>query len=379
MRLARVTAAIERHIAAGDLAGAAWAVARGGEVEVGWAGVLDRATGAVVERGSIFRISSMTKPVAAAAAMLLVEDGVMRLDEPVDHWLPELADRQVLVGPSLTDTVPAARPITLRDLLTFRMGTGTDFANFGNQPVLQRMDSLGLGGGAPAPEGPPEPDEWIRRFGELPLECQPGERWLYNVPADVLGVLLARASGSPLDVFLRDRVFEPLGMVDTAFFVPEDRRGRFGPAYFGPGVYDEAEGQWASPPAFPSAAAGLVSTVDDFLAFALMMAGRGLGLLSRRAREAMTMNHVTRAQLAGTEAGLPSWFGWGLGMAVQVERTGVVGSVGAYGWNGGLGSAWLNDPAEDLVTVLLTNTGFTSALPPPYVEDFWTAVYASLP
>ena len=177
-------------------------------------------------RDSVFRIASMTKPIVSVAALLLVEDCLLRLEDPVDDLLPELADRRVLVdgrGPIGGDTVPAHRPITVHDVLTFRLGLGMDLEAPWPQPLLTAMDELELGAGPPAPAVPPPPDEWMRRLSTLPLLYQPGERWLYNTGADVLGVLIARAAGQPLDEFLHGRVFEPLGMVDTG--VLDRRRG----------------------------------------------------------------------------------------------------------------------------------------------------------
>ena len=175
-----------------------------------------------IARDTIFRIASMSKPVTAAAAMILVEECKLRLDEPVDRLLPELADRQVLKrldGP-LDETEPAKRPITLRDLLTFRSGWGIALAPPDVYPIQKAMSELLLGQGPPNPQTPPAPDEWIRRLGTLPLMHQPGERWMYHTGSDVLGVLISRASGQPFEQFLQERLFEPLGMRDTGFSVP---------------------------------------------------------------------------------------------------------------------------------------------------------------
>jgi CubicO group peptidase (beta-lactamase class C family) len=170
-----------------------------------------------VQRDTIFRIASMTKPITASAAMILIEECKLRLDEPVDRLLPELADRRVLKrldGP-LDDTEPAKRPITLRDLLTFCMGFSIVMAPPGAYPIQTAVNDLLLGQGMPQPSLQPGPDEWIRRFGTLPLMHQPGEKWMYHTGSDVLGVLIARASGQPFDAFLQERVFKPLGMKDS--------------------------------------------------------------------------------------------------------------------------------------------------------------------
>jgi CubicO group peptidase (beta-lactamase class C family) len=323
--------------------------------------------------------------------MILVEECRLRLDEPVDRLLPELADRRVLAWTDgkgdLDDTVPADRPITVRDLLTFRLGLGMDFTMSRPQPTLDAAAELGLGAGPPAPAELPDPDEWMRRLGTLPLEYQPGERWLYNTGADVLGVLIARAAEQPFDRFLSERIFEPLGMADTGFWVPPDKLARFGPVYStGAGgerqVYDPPDGQWSRPPAFPTGSAGLVSTVDDLLAFGEMLLARGSTghggqrILSRPAVELMTANQLTPEQLAGFDPQGAS--GWGFCVGVQRRQLGLAPSVGSYGWAGGLGSIWSNDPAEGVVGVLLTNQAWSSAGPPPLFDDFWTCVYAAL-
>jgi CubicO group peptidase (beta-lactamase class C family) len=252
---------------------------------------------------------------------------------------------------------------------------------------VTRLGELGLGDGPPMPQVPPGPDEWIARLGTLPLLYQPGERWLYNVGSDVLGVLIARAAGQPLDEFMRERVFEPLDMVDTGFSTAHvDRLGScytLDPQSGEPVVFDAPGGQWASAPAFASGAGGLVSTIDDVHAFARMLlsGGRlpdGSNLLSRASVAAMTTDQigvgpgVTGPSFDGSQ-------GWGFGVGVHLRRTNLGPSVGGYGWAGGLGSSWGNDPAEGVIGVILTTDAFTSAFPPPAViQDFWTGLYAAI-
>jgi CubicO group peptidase (beta-lactamase class C family) len=374
------------HAQADRVGGVAWLAACADDVEVGVAGTLTRGDPDPIRRDSLFRIASMTKPIVAVAALLLVEECKLRLEDPVDELLPELADRRVLVdahGPVDGATVPAHRPISVYDVLTFRLGLGMDFSAPWPQPLLEAMDALGLGAGPPAPSGPPGSDEWMRRLSTLPLLHQPGERWLYHTGADVLGVLVARASGQPLEEFLRARVFEPLGMVDTGFST--ERVDRLGSCYTidpvtgGRAVFDAPAGQWATPPAFPSGGGGLVSTLDDYHAFGRMLlaGGRlpdGTRLLSRASVEAMTTDHV-----GADGPSLDGSGGWGFGVGVQVRRIGLGPTVGSYGWSGGLGSSWASDPGHDLVGVVLTTDAFVSAFPPPAViQDFWTCVYAAL-
>ncbi len=389
-RLARLTKVVDAHVAADDVGGVAWLVASGDDVETGTAGVLTRDEGEPVARDTLFRIASITKPIVAVGALVLVEECTVRLDDPVDELLPELAGRPVLVdprGPIDGPTRPAGRPIIVRDLLDFRLGWGMDFGAPWPQPLLEAMSGLGLGDGPPMPQAPPAPDEWMRRMATLPLLYDPGERWLYNTGADVLGVLIARAAGQPLDVFLRERVLEPLGMGDTSFWT--DQPARLGSAYMlDPGsgqkvVYDPPSGQWATAPAFPSGAGGLLSTVDDVAAFGrvLLAGGRlpdGSRLLSAASVAAMTTDQL--GVVSGAPGPAPDGSqGWGFGVGVQVKRTGPARGVGTYGWDGGLGSSWANDPTSGLLGVVLTTDAFTGAYPPPAViQDFWTCAATSV-
>jgi CubicO group peptidase (beta-lactamase class C family) len=197
-RLGRVHDVMAGYVERGELPGIVTLVGRKDEVHVDFVGKKSIG-GDPVQRDTIFRISSMTKPVTAAATMILVEECKLRLDDPVDRLLPELAGRKVLKrldGP-LEDNVPSNRPITVRDLLTFRMGFGIVMELPSTYPIQRATDELLLGQGPPAPSTPPAPDVWIQRLGTLPLIHQPGERWMYNTGADVLGVLIARASGQP--------------------------------------------------------------------------------------------------------------------------------------------------------------------------------------
>ena len=218
----RVARTVSRYVEHGAIPGAVWLVAHGDEVHTGAVGHPAIESAEPLGHDAIFRISSMTKPITAVAALSCVEDGLFRLDEPVDRLLPELADRCVLEHEDapLSWTVPARRPILVRDLLTFTMGMGIVMAPPGAMPLADALVDLQLGQGPPAPDVPPEPDEWLRRLGTLPLLHQPGERWAYNTGADVLGVLIARATGQPFEHALRERVLDPVGMHDTAFWVP---------------------------------------------------------------------------------------------------------------------------------------------------------------
>jgi CubicO group peptidase (beta-lactamase class C family) len=384
--LERLRRVLARHVEGGRVPGLVALVDRGGETEVVDLGATAVDGGTPVARDTIFRITSMTKPVTAVAALMLVEDCVLRLDEPVDALLPELAGRRVLtrLDAPLDDTVPADRPITLRDLLTFTMGFGQLLAAPADYPVLAAAAELKIGTGPPEPQLTPPPDEWLRRLGELPLMSQPGERWAYNTGSDVLGVLIGRAAGTSFGAFLAERVFEPLGMTDTGFSVPAGSLDRFVPSYRTDpatgalSVYDPVDGDWSRPPVFESGAGGLVSTVDDMRAFSRMLLSGGGPLLSRVSVAAMTTDQLTPAQKE--VVGWVPWQGgsWGFGVGITTERTGPAANPGRYGWNGGLGTSWSCDPGEDLVGVLMTQVMLGGPAGAAVVDDFWTATYAAL-
>jgi CubicO group peptidase (beta-lactamase class C family) len=378
------------YVERGEIPGMVTLVSRGGEVEVDALG-MKAIGGDPVRRDTIFRIASMSKPVTAAAALILVEECKLRLDEPVDRLLPELENRQVLKRPDgpLDETVPATRRITLRDLLTFRWGFGLMLGP-PNTPILQAAKDLQIGMGPPSPSTP-APDEWIRRLGTLPLMHQPGERWLYHTGSDVLSVLIARASGQPLEEFLRERIFEPLGMHDTGFSVPSAQLHRLATSYYANPktgkleVYDQPEsGQWSKPPVFPSGAGGLVSTADDYHAFAQMLLNkgqhRGVRILSRPTVEVMTTDQLTPEQKAvsGLTPGYFDSHGWGFGVSVVTKRVDLSGPIGKFGWDGGLGTSWYSDPQEDMVTIILTQRAWTSPSPPNVCLDFWTLAYQAI-
>ena len=378
------------HVASGAVPGLVALVSRKDALHVDAIGSMSIG-GRPVRRDTIFRISSMTKPVTAAATMILVEEGKLRLDEPVDGFLPELANRQVLkrINGPVDDTVPADRPITVRDLLTFRMGLGYLFANE-EYPIHRAMAEAGVAPGPPRPTGDPAPDEFMKRLGTLPLMYQPGTSWLYNTGAEVLSVLIARASGQAFDGFLADRLFEPLGMKDTAFSVPAAKLGRLATSYMVDPqthelvVYDPAEGgDWSRPPVFPNGAGGLVSTADDYLAFARMLLNRGTHartrLLSRPSVELMATDQLTLEQKARSGFGPDSFadHGWGFCLGVTTRRT-EFASVGSYGWSGGMGTLWENDPREEMITILMTQRGWESSTPAGLFVDFWTSAYAAI-
>jgi CubicO group peptidase (beta-lactamase class C family) len=233
------------------------------------------------------------------------------------------------------------------------------------------------------------PDEYLKRLGALPLVAQPGERWLYHTGSEVLGVLVARASGQSFGAFLRERIFEPLGMADTGFRVPAGKLERLASSYAANPrtksleLADGArESRYAQPPAFESGGGGLVSTADDYLAFLRMLLAHGTGkgrrILSRPSVELMTRNHLSAAQRAESPIFFGEGVGWGFGMRVFVERTDLWASPGRFGWDGGRGTTGHADPAEALVDVLLTQRHMDSPVAPRVFTDFWTSAYQAL-
>ncbi|MGC0416691.1 serine hydrolase domain-containing protein [Embleya sp. AB8] len=366
------------HVDKGALPGAVALIAHGDRVDVAAVGSLDAAGTTPMTRDSIFRIASLTKPLIAAATMLLVDDGRLAMDDPIDRWLPELAAPEVVrtsTGP-IDDVVPAARPITVFDLLTFRAGYGF--------PADFTLPAVGLLF-AELKQGPPEPqlvappDEWMATLARIPMLHQPGEAWLYNACADILGVLIARVAGRPLPDFLAEHLFAPLGMVDTGFAVPPADLDRFAGYYRrnptgGLDLVDAPTGQWSSPPPFPSGAGGLVATVDDLYAFARLILGEGTvdgrRVLSPESVRLITTDHLTAAQREASRLFLDGQ-GWGFGGTVDIEPIDPWNVPGRYGWLGGTGTAAHVTPTTATTTILLTQVELTGPTPIPLMRDLW--------
>jgi CubicO group peptidase (beta-lactamase class C family) len=391
-RLARMHDVLRRHVDRGRLPGLVALISRRGVEHVDAIGTLAFDGTAPMRRDTIFRLASVTKPITAVAAMILVEECTLRLDDPIDDWLPELANRRVLrtIDSELDDTVPAKRAITLRDLLTFRSGYG-EVAFLSPMCPFQRAlfkGQLPLS----AWMFPGTADEFMRRLGSLPLASQPGERWLYHMSADILGVLIARASRMTLSAFMRERIFEPLGMKDTGFTVPEARFDRLATCY----QTDSSTGEvtvlpdaradlLTRPPTFESGAGarGLVSTADDLLAFGRMMLDSGVyrkeRILSRPSVELMITDHLTPAQKAVSPFFENFWDsrGWGLGLSIVTRRAEVAGP-GRFGWDGAFSGSWYVDPQEDMVGVLMAQVRPAALRLPSLVLDFWTAAYQAI-
>jgi CubicO group peptidase (beta-lactamase class C family) len=383
---------LKRHVDSGRLPGLVAVIGRAGAEYVSAIGTLAFDRKEPMRPGTIFRLASVTKPITAVAAMILVEECRLRLDDPVDGFLPELANRQVLrtIDSELDDTVPANRPITLRDLLTFRSGYGEVGFLSPACPLQRALIDARLP--LSAPQFPGTPDEFMRCLGKLPLAHQPGERWLYHMSAEILGVLIARAAGRPLSAFMRERIFAPLGMQDTGFTVPEAKLARVATCYKEDpssgeiSVLEEARPDLlARPLAFESGAGDqFVSTASDLLAFGRMMLNGGSygteRILSRLSIELMTTDQLTPAQKAASPFFENFWDsrGWGLGLSVVTRRDEVAGVPGRFGWDGAFSTSLYVDPREEMVGVLMAQCRPGALRLPPVVLDFWTSAYQAI-
>ncbi|GAA2670711.1 serine hydrolase [Nonomuraea recticatena] len=395
--LRRLREVLTRHVDSGKIPGIVALVSRGGRTHVEAIGTMRHDGGAPMRRDTIFRMASTSKPITIAAAMVLLDECRVRLDDPVETWLPELADRRVLkrIDGPLDETVPARRPIIVRDVLASTFGLGMDMTALGT-PILNAIFERGLTPNLPVEV--PEQDEWMRRLGELPLMHQPGEHWQYQISSDLVGVLVSRVTGQSFEEFLRERIFEPLGMKDTGFHVPADQIDRL-PDLYAPDpasgeflVWDEAKGgRWSEAPAFQGGGGGLVSTADDYHAYFQMLLNggthQGKRILSRPAVELMTTNRLSPEQNAARTAlavnnvhisfGQGQQGGWGYGMAVRTYR-GDYAPIGQFGWDGGAGTSAYADPVNQLTGLLLTQVGYSVPNPAHLMNDFWTTLYQAI-
>jgi CubicO group peptidase (beta-lactamase class C family) len=355
---------LQGAIDSGDLAGGLTLIWRKGEiVQVAARGKRDLARDLPMERDTLFRIASMTKPVTTVAAVMLMEEGKLSLDDPITKWAPEFANRRVLVDPEgpIADTVPAARDITIEDLMTHRSGLAYGFSSVG--PIAHAYEAaLGdiLNGAMGA-------DDWMKALATLPLTYQPGERFHYSLSTDVLGFVVGRIGGAGFREFLIERIFEPLGMVDTDFYIPPDKRDRAAIVY----RLDEATGALQpvnfnradTPPAFCGGGGGLVSTADDYLKFARLLLNDGevdgVRLLKPETVAMMRTNRLTDAQRAIPFMGMPFWMGQGFGLGLSVildaEKQAWMGAAsdGSFGWPGAFGTWWQADPVQDMILIYL--------------------------
>ncbi|CDO30066.1 serine hydrolase domain-containing protein [Mycolicibacterium porcinum] len=351
---------IREAIDAGLLAGAVTLVWQAGRVlQVNTLGRRDVDAGLPMQRDTIFRIASMTKPVTVAAAMALAEEDKLALNEPVTKWLPELADMRVLREPRgpLDRTVPARRPITFDDLMTHRSGLAYVFSVLG--PLASAYGKLSLR---------QDQDRWLGEVAKLPLAHQPGERITYSHATDVLGIALSRIEGKPLSQVLSERIFEPLGMVDTGFSVDAAGRRRAATMYqLTPDntlTHDVMGPAPITDPPFCTGGAGLFSTADDYLKFArMLLAGGtldGVRVLSEESVRVMRTDRLTAEQKQFQFLGAPFWIGRGFGLNLSVvtdpEKSRMVfgpGGLGTFSWPGAYGTWWQADPSADLILIYL--------------------------
>jgi CubicO group peptidase (beta-lactamase class C family) len=388
-RLSALTNAMQGYAERGEVAGVVSMVWRRGEIGYFEAlGLRDEAMQMPMERDTLFRIASMTKPVTSAAILMLIEEDRLAFDTPISLWLPELAAPRVLRDPAgpLDDTEPAKAPLTVLDLLTHRAGFAYHFTSTG--PLAEAYAAAFNGFEAHGDNG-----AWLARIAGLPLMFQPGSRWHYGIATDVLGVLIERVSGMPLGEFFRTRIFEPLGMRDTAFWVPDAQLPRLATAYgVEPGtqrrvVEDHpSASRWADPARFQSGGGGLVSTALDYLQFAQLLLGRGrvgeTRLLSHRSVDLMRSNFLTRDQRRLPAFGHVLWAGQGFGLGLSVvddpAQQLALGyrSLGSFGWPGAFGTSWFADPVEELIGLMLIQR--RGVEPFPMSVDFERRVYDSI-
>ena len=362
-KLAMLRPALREFVDRGELAGLVTLTSRRGEIvqaeAIGWR---DLESASPMQPDTLFRIASMTKPITSVAALMLVEQGRIAPADPISRWIPELADPRVLrhaAGP-LDDTVPAQRAITVEDLLTHRSGIA--YAFFSEGPLKRAYDDE-LGDPA---MNRSTPDAWLAALGTLPLAYQPGERFHYGHSTDVLGFMIGRIEGKPFRQVLQERIFAPLGMRDTDFWLPLDRRNRLASLY----RYDEQEGGLAKvepemydePPAYTPGGGGLISSAPDYHRFARMLLEQGaldgVRLLRPETVRLMQTNRLTAAQRQVPFAGMPLWqkSGFGLGLSIAedpVDNPYACGSPGSITWPGIFGTWWQADPVHDLIMIYL--------------------------
>ena len=379
--LDEITHVLQAAVDRGELGGIVTFVHRRGTLaQVDAVGFQDVAGTKPMARDTIFRIASMTKPITSVAALILLEEGHFSLEDPVDRWLPELADPTVLPDPTapLDTAIPASGPIRVIDLLTHRSGIVTPRNLPGPlRAALTQADANNAAGY----------DVWMKWIGEMPLANDPGTVFNYGNSLDVLGIFVERVAGMPLPQFLEERIFEPLEMRDTAFLVPTEKKDRFAQLH----SLGHVPASWIpSPdavPGFPSGAGGLYSTGDDYLRFARMLLGRGaLGdvrILKEETIDAMTTNRLTPEQREGTPFGgdAPHWRGQGFGLGVAIKddpriktRELGIASVGSFAWPGVFGTWWSADPEEDMIIVFLVPGGEALATRWAFQEAVYGAI-----
>jgi len=378
-KLATVRSELQGFIDRGELAGIVTLVSRHGEIvsanALGWSSIEGRVP---MQRDTLFRIASMTKPITSVAALMLIEQGKIALDDPISRWVPELGSRRVLkdaAGP-LDNTVAAHREITVEDLMTHRSGIAYGFLCEG--PLKTAYDDAI---GDPAMNRL-TPDQWLAGLGTLPLTCQPGERFQYGHSSDVLGFLMGRVEGKPFREVLLERIFAPLGMADTDFWLPYAKRSRLASVYSYDAKVDHLTWvdmpMYDDPPAYTPGGSGLISSALDYHRFTRMLlnAGEldGVRLLQPETVRMMCTNRLTPEQRKVPFLGMPLWqkSGFGLGVSLvedPIDNIYGCGRAGSMNWPGIFGTWWQVDPVEDLIMIYIiqhqvpvtANTGATIA------------------
>ncbi len=372
-RLARIGPLMQAYVDDEHLAGIKMIVARRGKVVYYEDyGLRDIETSAPMTEDTIFRIYSMTKPITSVAVLMLYEEGRFRLNDPVARYIPAFKNLQVYDADDASMRAALRRPMTIRDLLTHTSGLTYGF--FSETPVdtLYRRNGLFARGG--------DLEDFVGRLSDLPLLHQPGTTWHYSVSTDVLGYLVEVVSGQTLDVFFKERIFDPLGMKDTSFDVPPEKMDRFAANYHKDdngrleAVDAGATSQFAAPVRFFSGGGGLVSTAGDYMRFAQMLLNGGTldgtRLLSPKTVELMTANHLD-------EDYAPGWgFGLGVRVCTDVARTQTLGSEGTFGWSGMANTYFFIDPEEELIAMVWTQ--FLPYGAYPIQNQFKVAVYQAI-
>jgi CubicO group peptidase (beta-lactamase class C family) len=373
-RLQRIATVVQGDIADKRIAGAVTLVVRHGKVA--WfdaQGMADREAGKPMQRDSIFRICSMTKPITSTAVMMLYEQGKFMLEDPVSKYLPEFKDMRVLVKPATgaPTTVPASRPITILDLLRHTSGLTYNW----NADLGRQYDDAGVASGLVQYDGTIA--DSVRALAKLPLLFNPGDRWEYSLSVDVLGRLVEVVSGEPLDEYLRTHIFAPLGMKDTSFYLPADKVDRLATAY----TWDDARGllrfpdhplheglltysadyPYRGPRKLFSGGAGLCSTAEDYARFCQMILNHGeldgVRLLSRKSVELMTEDHLGAVKTGGD-------FGFGLGFGISGAQGELseLGTPGEVSWGGFFFTSFSIDPKEDMIVIFMAQLHPTGGL-----------------
>jgi CubicO group peptidase (beta-lactamase class C family) len=362
-KLAAIPPMLQGMVDAGNLSGFVTLTWRHGKIAqvntVGWRNIAEKAP---MQRDTIFRIASMTKPITSVAILQLMEEGKLKLDDPITKWAPEFANMKVLKdaqGP-LDQVYDSPRDITIDDLLTHRAGLAYGFTSVG--PIAYaHQRALG-----DVLNSDMTPDAWMAALGSLPLSYPPGERFHYSHATDVLGYIVGRIDGKPFRQSLIDRIFKPLGMADTDFYFPLSKRDRMATVYR-VGKTGELEVTpfklYDEPPAFTGGGGGLCSTVDDYLKFIRMLMGKGevdgVRLLKPETVAQMLTNRLTPAQREITFMGLPFWIGQGFGLGLSIvddaEKQSWMGATsnGAFSWPGAFGTWWRGDPANDMIILYM--------------------------